>query len=102
MAMVSLTLRGRMSRQWYEWIYKRVAENQPYDELAAGIIVATSRSSPEQSYKEYAEEMASYFRKEQPADFTTRGNMPYFWQRTNVQKPVWKATFTAISPMNES
>ena len=84
-------VRGRMSRQWYDWIYKRVAENQPYDQLAAGMILATSRSTPEQSYKEYAEEMGSYFRKEQPADFTTRGNMPYFWQRTNVQKPEEKS-----------
>src|SRR5205085_3492979 len=24
---------GLMSRQWYDWIYKRVSENQPYDQL---------------------------------------------------------------------
>lgn len=84
-------LSGEMSRQWYDWIYKRVAENQPYDQLAAGIILATSRSSPTQSYQEYAEEMAAYFRKEDRADFTARPNLPYFWQRRNVQKPEEKS-----------
>jgi hypothetical protein len=84
-------LNGQMSRQWYDWIYKRIAENQPYDQLAAGIVLATSRTSQDQSYKDYAAEMGSYFRKEQPADFTARPNLPYFWQRQNVQKPEEKS-----------
>jgi hypothetical protein len=84
-------LGGQMSRQWYDWIYKRVAENQPYDQLAAGIILATSRTSPEQTFEQYASEMGSYFRLQQPADFTTRPNMPYYWQRRNVQKPEEKS-----------
>ncbi len=84
-------LNGVMSRQWYDWIYKRVAENQPYDQLAAGIILATSRSSPAQSYQEYADEMSAYFRKENRADFAARPNLPYFWQRRNVQKPEEKS-----------
>jgi len=84
-------LSERMARQWYDWIYKRVAENQPYDQLAAGMILATSRTSQEQTFQAYVEEMGSYFRKEQPADFTTRPNMPYYWQRRNVQKPEEKS-----------
>jgi hypothetical protein len=84
-------LGGQMSRQWYDWIYKRVAENQPYDQLAAGIILATSRTSQEQTFEQYAHEMGSYFRLQQPADFTTRPNMPYYWQRRNVQKPEEKS-----------
>ncbi len=90
-------LRSKMSRQWYDWIYKRVAENQPYDQLAAGIILATSRTSLDQTYKDYAEEMGTYFRKDHPADFTERANMPYFWQRTNVQKPEEKSLAFAHS-----
>lgn len=84
-------LNGEMSRQWYDWIYKRVAENQPYDQLAAGIILATSRTSPQQTYQEYAEEMGAYFRKEQRTDFTARANLPYFWMRRNTQKPEEKS-----------
>lgn len=87
----SRNLSSPMARQWYDWIYKRVAENKPYDELAAGIILATGRTSATQTYEEYVNEMGSYFRKDHPVDFTERGNMPYFWQRRNVQKPEEKS-----------
>ncbi|HSH94877.1 MAG TPA: DUF1549 domain-containing protein, partial [Roseimicrobium sp.] len=82
---------GQMSRQWYDWIYKRIADNRPYDELAAGIIMATSRTSPDQTFEQYVSEMGSYFRRDNPADFTARPNMPYFWQRRNVLKPEEKS-----------
>lgn len=80
-------LNGEFSRQWWEWIYRRVAKNEPYDKLVAGIILATSRSAPGQSYKDYALEMASYLRSDHRADFAQRETMPYFWARKNVQKP---------------
>ena len=84
-------LSGEMSRQWYEWIYKRVADNTPYDQLAAGIVLAVSRTSPEQKYGDFVNEMGSYFRKENPAEFAGRPNLPWFWMRQNVQKPEEKA-----------
>lgn len=84
-------LNGEMSRQWYEWIYKRVVDNTPYDQLAAGIVLALSRTSPEQKYSDFVTEMGSYFRKEKPADFAHRSNLPWFWMRQNVQKPEEKA-----------
>jgi hypothetical protein len=80
-------LNGEFSRQWWEWISRRIAKNEPYDKLVAGIILATSRSAPGQSYKDYALEMASYLRRDHPADFAQRETMPYFWARKNVQKP---------------
>jgi hypothetical protein len=79
------------SRQWYDWIEKRVAGNVPYDKIAEGIILASGRTKPDQTYKDYALEMASYFRTEKPADFTERPNMPYYWQRRTVQKAEEKA-----------
>ena len=84
-------LNGEQSRTWYEWIYKRVADNVPYDQIAAGIILASSRASPDQTYEEFAKEMGAYYRKEKPADFSTRETMPYFWARRNVAKPQEKA-----------
>lgn len=82
---------SEFSRQWYEWIYKRVADNTPYDQLVAGIVLATSRTSPQQSYKDYAVEMSSYFRSEHPADFADHPTLPYFWQRRTVNTPQEKA-----------
>ncbi len=80
-----------VARQWYEWIYKRVANNVPYDQLAEGIILATSRTNSDQSYEAFAKEMAAYFRTDHPADFSDRPSLPYFWQRRNVTKPEEKA-----------
>ncbi|QIF01735.1 DUF1549 domain-containing protein [Roseimicrobium sp. ORNL1] len=80
-------LNGEFARQWWEWIYWRVRRNAPYDNLVAGIVLARSRSSPNQSYKDYALEMASYLRQENRADFARRDTMPHFWARKNVQKP---------------
>ncbi len=88
---VGRNLGGEMSKQWYDWIYKRIAENTPYDKLAAGIVLATSRTKPDQKYGEFVHEMGSYFRKENPADFATRPNLPWYWMRQNVQKPEEKA-----------
>lgn len=79
------------SRQWYDWIQKRVADNMPYDKIAEGIILASGRTKPDQTYKEFAIEMASYFRSDKPADFAERPNMPYYWQRRTVQKAEEKA-----------
>ncbi len=79
------------SRQWYDWIQKRIERNEPYDKIAEGIILATGRTKRDQSYEEFALEMASYFRKEDPKDFTERPNMPYYWQRRNVQRAEEKA-----------
>ncbi len=72
--------------QWYDWVHKRVADNEPYDKLVAGIALAVGRK-PEQSFKDYSEEMSSYFRKDNPADFTARPTMPYFWTRRGLGKP---------------
>lgn len=79
------------SRHWYDWMNQRVAKNEPYDQMMAGIILATGRTKPDQTYEEFATEMSSYFRAEKPANFADRPNMPYFWHRTNLQKAEEKA-----------
>ncbi len=81
----------RFSRQWYDWMRHRLAKNEPYDQMMAGIILATGRTKPGQSYEEFSREMSSYFRSENPANFADRPTMPYFWQRQNIQKAEDKA-----------
>ena len=78
-------------RQWYDWIYKRVAENKPYDEIVAGLVLATSRPKG-QDYEAFAKEMASYAKPgndkdQEKADFANRATMPHFWARTTFRKP---------------
>ena len=88
---------NELSRLWYDWIEARIAKNEPYDKLVAGIVLATGRTKPDQSYEEYAREMSSYLKKENPADITARPNMPFFWLRQNVRKPQEKALAFAHS-----
>ena len=83
-------LEPEMARNWYDWIYRRVSENMPYDKMVEGIVLAVSRQ-PSQSYDDYCAEMTSYVRSEHPADFTQRETMPHFWGRRNMQKPEEKA-----------
>ncbi len=82
--------RTQMGRQWYDWIYARVADNAPYDEMIAGIVLGKSRGQDE-SYLDYATEMSSYLKKSNPHDFAKRDNMPWYWARRNVRKPEEKA-----------
>jgi hypothetical protein len=83
-------LNREKSKQWYQWIYRRVADNVPYDKLVEGIVLATSRR-PSQSHDDYYAEMSSYFRKDKPGDFAARENLPYFWMRRQLGKPDGKA-----------
>lgn len=79
-------LNREKSRQWYRWTYRRVHENMPYDKLVEGIVLAVGHR-PGQSFDDYCTEMSSYFRKDNPADFSTRATMPHFWTRRTVGKP---------------
>ena len=85
------------SRDWYNWVYRRVSENRPYDEIVEGIVMGTSRSKPDQSYKDFVNEMASYFRRDNPVDFSKREDMPWFWARRNLRQPEEKAMAFAYS-----
>lgn len=84
------SLNREKARQWYLWIHRRVRENVPYDKLVEGIALAIGRRA-DQPYDDYCAEMSSYFRKANPADFTARETMPYFWSRRTVGKPEDKA-----------
>jgi hypothetical protein len=82
--------RRRQAEQWYEWIYRRVEQNVPYDKLVAGMVLATGRRAG-QSFEEYATEMNSYYRPENPADFAARETMPHYWSRRQFNQAKDKA-----------
>jgi hypothetical protein len=74
------------SVQWYMWIYRRLRENVPYDELVRRIVLATGRDA-QQSYDDYSRQVSAYFRTEAPADFSQRETMPHYWTRRSMKKP---------------
>lgn len=91
-------VRGGVSQDWWNWINKRVADNTPYDELAAGIILSQSRQ-PGESYREYCENMSKMARGEEGYRFADRDTMPYYWARQNIRQPEEKAISFAYSFM---
>ncbi|MCO6459185.1 MAG: DUF1549 domain-containing protein [Pirellulaceae bacterium] len=78
--------RTEQSQQWYNWIRRRLEENAPYDQMVAGLLLARGRQEG-QDYHAYAEEMTSYVRKEDPADFAERLDMPHYWSRNSFRTP---------------
>jgi hypothetical protein len=48
---------GSATREWYDWVHRRVADNVPYDQLVSGIVLSVSRT-PEEDFREYCEAMA--------------------------------------------
>lgn len=80
---VNPAARQRGSQDWYDWIYKRVSENMPYDTLVENIVVANSRL-PGESYLEYCERMSNYAR-DKNASFADQEGLIYFWGRANFR-----------------
>jgi hypothetical protein len=74
------------SVQWYSWVFERLRENVPYDELVGRIVLATCRDEG-QSYDDYAAQVSAYFRDEEPADFAQRPTMPHYWTRRSMREP---------------
>ena len=71
------------TRDWYDWLYKRVAENMPYDRIMEGLVVAETRR-PGESYRDYCERMSDAYRKEGQS-FADLPGLVYFWGRTNFK-----------------
>jgi hypothetical protein len=78
------------SRQWYDWLYRRVADNVGYDKMVAGIVLASSRR-PGQSFEAFNKEMSAYFRTDHPADFSRHETLPQYWSRATFERPQDKA-----------
>ena len=75
-----------LSVQWYMWIFARLEENLPYDDLIRRIVLAQGRPS-EQTFDQYAKETSSYFRDDSQLDFADRPTMPHYWTRRSMEQP---------------
>ena len=76
--------RGSVTQWWYDWVYERVARNEPYDKIAEGFIVAKSREADE-SYAAYCETMSKIAQKGSDQKFADRESMPYYWARNGFR-----------------
>lgn len=96
-ALVNVTpVRSQASQDWYDWIYQRVAENVPYDEIVAGIVTATSLN-PGETYAEYCENMSALYQRGSEESFADREFMPHYWARRTFRQPDDRAIGFAYS-----
>jgi hypothetical protein len=89
-------LAERSALEWYEWLYRRVRDNTPYDELVAAILLATGRE-PGQSYEAYAAARGAIVRDSDPAAFARLPTLPHYWTRRTLERPQEKALAVAHS-----
>ena len=73
-----------IARQWYEWVYKRVKDNVPYDKLVAGMVMGTGREEGE-SYGDYSRTMTELLEKGVDEGFADRSTLPHFWARKSLR-----------------
>ncbi|MFL2870123.1 MAG: DUF1549 and DUF1553 domain-containing protein [Pirellulaceae bacterium] len=75
-------VRNQPGQHWYDWIYKRVADNAGYDDLVSGIVLATSMNDGE-SYEDYCKRMSDISRGD--ISFADQEHMPYYWARRDFR-----------------
>lgn len=77
---------NEISKNWYAWILRRLADNVGYDKIIEGIVLGASRK-PGESYDDFIQRESAFYREKDPADFTANPTMPYYWARRTVTKP---------------
>lgn len=83
-------VQGRASKDWYDWIYRRVEQNAPYDTLVKGLVTATSREEGE-SYEEFCSTMSRIYGNNPEGSFADRESMPHYWARRTFRRPEERA-----------
>jgi len=91
-----MPVQGMPAQGWYDWIYKRIAENVAYDKIIEGIVMAKSRKEG-QSYADYCKEMSEIYHPGSEKKFADLDGMPYYWGRNNLRQPEERAIGFAYS-----
>ena len=79
-------VQAEASKQWYEWVEKRVRDNMPWDRIVEGIVLASSRN-PGETYQQYCENVSKLYHKDGPgaSGYAERQGLAHFWARQNFQ-----------------
>jgi hypothetical protein len=81
-------LRPKRAKMWYDWFRRRYAENMPYDQLARGVLCATSRNG--EAVDRWIEEQASCEKAALASfesDYAERPGLDLYWRRVAQDGP---------------
>jgi len=84
-------LKSRRSQQWHDWLRKRIAENQPYDQIVRGILTATSRDGQDpKTWIESVAKLDEQLEKSGITDYPNKPTLDLFWRRQQTTPPeIW-------------
>lgn len=75
-------LRPKRAKMWHDWFRKRIAENMPYDQIARGVLTATSREGLSvQEWIEREVHLRQQLRQGFQTDYADRPSLDLFWRR---------------------
>jgi hypothetical protein len=75
-------LRPQRARAWHDWFRKRFAENMPYDQIARGVLCATSRGDDEpRRWVEAEAARLVALKGVARSDYAERPGLDLFWRR---------------------
>lgn len=79
-------VQAEASKQWYQWIFARVAANVAYDDIVEGMVLAVSRD-PGESYGDFCVNQSKLYHKGEdgPALYAEREFNPHYWSRRNFR-----------------
>lgn len=84
-------LKPRRSQQWHDWLRKRIAENQPYDEIVRDILTATSSEGKKpEEWLEITRKFDEELAKGWDTTYPEKKTLDLFWRRQqNVPPEQW-------------
>jgi hypothetical protein len=85
-------MKSKRSQMWHDWFRKRVHENMPYDQIAKGVLTATSRegNAPDKWLKQVVKIDEAAQRSFDIGDYAHRDTLDLFWRRQqNVPIELW-------------
>jgi hypothetical protein len=89
-------LRPRRARLWHDWFRKRFAANVPYDEVARGVLCASSRGGEDASAWARGEaERLVALKAGADTDYPDRPGLDLFWRR------FVNGEFSPVEPLSE-
>lgn len=76
-------LRAKRAKMWHDWFRRRIADNMPYDQIAHGVLCATTREG--RDLKAWIQDEVNQngaLLKGFDTDYANRQSLDLFWRRT--------------------
>ncbi|MBX6315465.1 MAG: DUF1549 domain-containing protein, partial [Isosphaeraceae bacterium] len=75
-------VRAQRAHMWHDWFRRRIAENVPYDQIARGVLCATSRDGQDVgAWIEQEIRRSQAAREGRATDYAERSSLDLFWRR---------------------